>query len=114
VERNVPALRDAPVQEHRGGLFTMTPDGQLIVGPHPDVRGFWIATGCNGSGFSLSPGIGQVLAEWVVGGEPSIDLTACAPARFQAQLFDEGQLRSQGVWQYAHYYEPSTVRVTNP
>lgn len=114
VEGNIPALRDAPVQEHRGGLFTMTPDGQLIVGPHPDIRGFWIATGCNGSGFSLSPGIGQVLAEWVVGGEPSIDLTACAPARFQAQLFDDAQLRSRGVWQYAHYYEPSTARVTNP
>jgi glycine/D-amino acid oxidase-like deaminating enzyme len=114
VEQNVPALRDAPVQEHRGGLFTMTPDGQLIVGPHPDIRGFWIATGCNGSGFSLSPGIGQALAEWVVGGEPSIDLAACAPARFQAQLVDEAQLRSRGVWQYAHYYEPSTVRVTNP
>jgi len=107
VHRNVPALREALVAEHRGGLFTMTPDGQLIVGPHPDVRGFWVATGCNGSGFSLSPGIGQVLAEWVVGGEPSIDLGACAPARFQALRFDDDQLRSRGIWQYAHYYEPT-------
>jgi glycine/D-amino acid oxidase-like deaminating enzyme len=112
VERNVPALRDAPVHEHRGGLFTMTPDGQLIVGPHPDVRGFWMATGCNGSGFSLSPGIGQVLAEWVVEGKPSIDLASCAPARFQSQSFDDQQLRSAGVWQYAHYYEPASDRVS--
>ncbi len=112
VERNVPALRGASVQEHRGGLFTMTPDGQLIVGPHPDIRGFWIATGCNGSGFSLSAGIGQVLAEWVVGGEPSIDLTACAPARFQAQAFDDAELRSRGIWQYAHYYDPETARAS--
>jgi glycine/D-amino acid oxidase-like deaminating enzyme len=106
VERNVPALANAPVKEQRGGLFTMTPDGQLIVGPHPDLRGLWIATGCNGSGFSLSPGIGQVLAEWIVGGEPSIDMTPCAAARFADQKFDDEQLRAQGTWQYAHYYEP--------
>ena len=113
VEGNIPALRGAPVQEHRGGLFTMTPDGQLIVGPHPDIRGFWIATGCNGSGFSLSPGVGQVLAEWVVEGRPSIDLASCAPARFRAQSFDDQQLRAAGVWQYAHYYEPAAGRLTN-
>ena len=47
-----------------------------------------------------------VLAEWVVGGEPSIDMTPCAPARFADQKFDDEQLRAQGTWQYAHYYEP--------
>lgn len=113
VDGSVPALLDAPIQEHRGGLFTMTPDGQLIVGPHPDIRGFWMASGCNGSGFSLSPGIGQALAEWVVHGAPSIDLTSCAPARFKARAFDAEQLRAAGVWQYAHYYEPAaTVSVS--
>lgn len=114
VEGNIPALRGAPVQEHRGGLFTMTPDGQLIVGPHPDIRGFWMATGCNGSGFSLSPGVGQVLAEWVVEGKPSIDLASCAPARFRSQSFDDQQLRAAGVWQYAHYYEPAAGRLASP
>jgi glycine/D-amino acid oxidase-like deaminating enzyme len=114
VEGNVPALRGVPVDEHRGGLFTMTPDGQLIVGPHPTVRGFWVATGCNGSGFSLSPGVGQVLAEWVVEGVPSIDLTSCAPDRFRSRAFDDEQLRSAGVWQYAHYYEPAAMRASTP
>ena len=103
-----------PVDEHRGGLFTMTPDGQMIIGPHPDIRGFWIATGCNGSGFSLSPGVGQVLAEWVVQGAPSIDLTTCAPDRFRSRAFDDEQLRSAGVWQYAHYYEPAATTVLEP
>lgn len=114
VEVSVPALRGAPVDEHRGGLFTMTPDGQLIVGPHPIVRGFWVATGCNGSGFSLSPGVGQVLAEWVIHGAPSIDLTSCAPDRFRSRAFDDEQLRSAGVWQYAHYYEPASVSASTP
>ncbi len=39
VERTVPDLRRVGVQEHRGGLFTMTADGIFLVGPVPGVRG---------------------------------------------------------------------------
>ena len=67
----VPALGDTPIAEHRGGLFTMTPDARFLAGPVPGVHGLWTATGCNGSGFSISAGIGRALAEWIVGGEPS-------------------------------------------
>ena len=81
VADQVPALQDAEIDEHRGGLFTMTPDGQLMVGPRAGIHGLWCATGCNGSGFSLSPAIGRVLAEWIVTGSPSIDLTCLDPAR---------------------------------
>ena len=106
VHQQVPLLRDAALSEHRGGLFTMTPDGQLIVGPVPDVRGFWTATGCNGSGFSLSPAIGQVLAEWITTGTPSIEMSALHPGRFARVPLDEERLRAAAVWQYTHYYEP--------
>lgn len=101
----VPCLSGAPVAEHRGGLFTMTPDGQLLVGPRAGVRGLWCATGCNGSGFSLSPGIGQILAEWIVTGSPSIDIGSLSPDRFDGAGGDEAWLRDTAVWQYAHYYE---------
>jgi len=95
------------VREHRGGLFTMTTDGRFLVGPAPEVRGFWSATGCNGSGFSLSPAIGQVLAEWITAGTPSIDLSALEPARFAGAALDDERLRAAAVWQYAHYYDPA-------
>jgi glycine/D-amino acid oxidase-like deaminating enzyme len=88
----------------------MTADGQFIVGPQPGVAGLWSATGCNGSGFSLSPGIGQVLAEWIVYGEPSIDLSAMAPGRFDDTVRDDEQLRDAAVWQYSHYYERGRAR----
>lgn len=107
VEKNIPALGDAPVAEHRGGLFTMTADGRFMVGPVPEVRGFWVATGCNGSGFSFAPALGQMLAEWVIGGEPSIDLTSLAPSRFATTRLDEDELRAACIWQYAHYYDPA-------
>ncbi len=107
VRRQVPAIDGAGVQEHRGGLFTMTPDGRFLAGPAPEVRGLWLATGCNGSGFSSSPAIGQALAEWIVGGEPSIDLGILSPGRFMGANMDETELQRLGAYQYAHYYDPA-------
>ena len=34
------------VAEHRGGLFTMSPDGRFLAGPVPEVAGLWVASGC--------------------------------------------------------------------
>lgn len=101
-----PALVGAAAQEERGGLFTMTADGRLLVGPSRQVRGFWTATGCNGSGFSLSSGVGCALAEWIVGGEPPLDLAELDPDRFAGQALSAEELRAAGVWQYANYYTP--------
>jgi glycine/D-amino acid oxidase-like deaminating enzyme len=106
VQDSVPALRDATVREHRGGLFTMTSDGHFLAGPVEGVRGFWALTGCNGSGFSFAPALGQVMAEWIVDGEPSIDLTEFAPARMSKSSLDDAQLAQACIHQYAHYYDP--------
>lgn len=83
----------------------MTPDGRFVVGPVPAVRGFWVLSGCNGSGFSFSPALGRLLAEWIVQGQPSVDLAAFAPARL-AGVVDEASLREAAIFQYTHYYEP--------
>jgi 4-methylaminobutanoate oxidase (formaldehyde-forming) len=105
----VPALGDTPVAEHRGGLFTMTPDARFLAGPVPGVRGFWTATGCNGSGFSISAGIGRALAEWIVGGEPPLDMASLNPGRFGPGPFADDELTSAGLWRYANYYTPQPV-----
>jgi glycine/D-amino acid oxidase-like deaminating enzyme len=104
-----PALGDTPVAEHRGGLFTMTPDARFLAGPVPGVRGLWTATGCNGSGFSISAGIGRALAEWIVGGEPQLDMSSLDPGRFGPGRMDDDELTSAGLWQYANYYTPQLV-----
>jgi len=107
VEDSIPALRDTTVQEHRGGLFTMTSDGHFLAGPMPGVRGLWALTGCNGSGFSFSPALGQVMAEWIAEGQPSIDLSEFSPARFVNQHLSDEELTAACIWQYAHYYDPA-------
>jgi glycine/D-amino acid oxidase-like deaminating enzyme len=101
-----PALGDTPVAEHRGGLFTMTPDARFLAGPVPGVRGLWTATGCNGSGFSISAGIGRALAEWIIGGEPPFDLSSLDPGRFGPGPFNDEELTNAGLYRYANYYTP--------
>jgi glycine/D-amino acid oxidase-like deaminating enzyme len=104
VESEVPAATSAAVAEHRGGLFTMSPDGRFVAGPVPDVPGLWVAAGCNGSGFSSSLALGEALADWISGKDES-GIDALSPARF-GLLTDEVMI-SAGVWQYAHYYDPA-------
>ena len=109
------------VAEHRGGLFTMSPDGRFLAGPVPEVAGLWVASGCNGSGFSSSPAIGEALAAWITGGHPAVDLSSLSPGRFGSlaggsraaavlagRALDDGVLVERGRWQYSHYYDPLT------
>jgi glycine/D-amino acid oxidase-like deaminating enzyme len=104
VEAEVPRASSAPVAEHRGGLFTMSPDGLFVLGPVPAIDGLWVSSGCNGSGFSSSPALGEALATWITSGQPPPGVAGLAPARFGAISADE--LVTKGVWQYAHYYDP--------
>ena len=76
------AVRQGTVAEHRGGLFTMSPDGRFLAGPVPEVPGLWVASGCNGSGFSSSPALGEALAGWITGGRPAVDMSSLEPGRF--------------------------------
>jgi len=109
VAGEVPLFGDAAanggVAELRGGLFTMTPDGRFVTGPVPDLPGLWVASGCNGSGFSSSLAIGEALAGWICGQDQRADISALSPRRF-GPVTDEALVKA-GVWQYAHYYDPA-------
>ena len=104
VKPQVPILLKARVREHRGGIPTMTADGDHIVGPTPAIRGFFFASGCNVAGLSISPALGEALAAWIVDGTPPIDLTPLTPARFASVSWSEEQLRERAAWQYRHFY----------
>ena len=104
VKSQLPILLKAKVREHRGGIPTMTGDGQHIVGPAPAVRGFYFASGCNVAGLSISPALGEMLAAWIVDGAPPVDLTSLTVARFGTDTWSEEELRRQAAWQYRHFY----------
>jgi glycine/D-amino acid oxidase-like deaminating enzyme len=103
-----PLASARPVVDLRGGLFTMSPDGAFVTGPVPDVPGLWVASGCNGSGFSSSLALGEALAAWITDAPGRLNISALSPARF-GPITDEA-LVAAGTWQYAHYYDPASVR----
>jgi glycine/D-amino acid oxidase-like deaminating enzyme len=70
----------------------------------PDAPGLWVASGCNGSGFSSSLAIGEALAAWITAGDPPDGLGALSPDRFGA--LTDAELIKRGTWQYVHYYDP--------
>ena len=103
VEAQFPVFRDVAVQEHRGGLPTMTADGEHVVGPAPDVPGLWIIGGCCVGGLTTAPALGALLAEWIVGGQASMDLSSMAPKR-KATALPNPDLAECCRLQYAHHY----------
>jgi glycine/D-amino acid oxidase-like deaminating enzyme len=90
------------VRVHRGGLPTMTADGEHTVGPVPGVRGLYVAGGCCVGGLSIAPAIGEALAAWITDGTPPMDLSPLAPGREGAM--DEDTLKAACRLQYAHHY----------
>lgn len=104
VEDQLPILLKAGVREHRGGLPTMTSDGQHIVGPARAIRGFYFASGCNVAGLSIAPALGDMLAAWIVDGAPPIDLRPLSVDRFGTGPWPDDALIRQAAWQYRHFY----------
>jgi glycine/D-amino acid oxidase-like deaminating enzyme len=103
VRQQLPVLLEAKIREHRGGIPTMTGDGEHIVGPVPGARGFFVAGGCNVAGLSVSPAIGDMLAAWIVDGAPPIDLARLSITRF-AEPYPQQRLEQDAAWQYRHFY----------
>jgi sarcosine oxidase subunit beta len=78
----LPALAEARIAGGWAGLRPLTPDDHAIVGPAPGVEGLLLAVGFGGHGFQHSPATGRLVAEWVLDGKPSLDLSLLDPARF--------------------------------
>jgi len=77
----VPALASAGIKDAVNGPFTFGPDGNPMIGPVPGMRNYWCAVGVM-AGFCQGGGVGLTMAEWMIDGEPSIDVWAMDVARF--------------------------------
>ena len=65
------------------GLYDMTPDAHPIIGPVGD--GLYAACGFSGHGFMQSPAVGRAVAEELLRGESSLDLTPYRLQRFRGE-----------------------------
>ena len=77
----IPALGSAGIKNIINGPFVFSPDGNPMIGPVPGVKNYWTAVGVM-AGFCQAGGVGKTLAEWMIEGEPSVDVWAMDIARF--------------------------------
>ena len=77
----VPAFGEVGVKKVYNGAIAYTPDGSPIVGPAWDLPNFWLNEG-HSFGITAAGGAGWQLAEWMVDGEPTIDMNGVDPRRF--------------------------------
>jgi dimethylglycine dehydrogenase len=77
----VPIFGELGVKTVYNGAIAYTPDGNPIIGPAWDKRNFWLNEG-HSFGITAAGGAGWQIAEWMVEGEPSIDMMGVDPRRF--------------------------------
>jgi sarcosine oxidase subunit beta len=98
----LPVLGGATMRGGWAGLIMMSPDGRPVIDRIPSVEGLWVMLGDSGTSFKTSPAIGRCLAEWIVGGRPSLDL-----APFRSTRFAEGR-----PWQDPDHYGRERLTVS--
>lgn len=79
-----PCLETAEIKMLLNGPESFTPDGNFILGEAPGLRNYFVCAGFNSAGIANSGGAGRLMAEWIVGGEPSTDLWDVDIRRFGA------------------------------
>ena len=100
----VPALETAEVVKLVNGPEAFTPDGEFILG-ESDVRGFWVAAGFCAHGIAGAGGMGQLVAEWIVEGQPAFDVWHMDSRRFGRHYSGMDYRLARTVEVYATYYD---------
>ena len=82
--RMAPSLESAGIQHFLNGPESFTADSRPLVGETPELQNLYVATGLNSVGVMSSAGVGDALADWMIGGAaPSdlwdIDILRCDP-----------------------------------
>ena len=102
--RRVPQIEDAASIKLINGFDAMTPDGHYALGPVPTAPGMWVAAGMSLNGIAGAGGVGRVMAEWIVEGEPSIDVSEMNVRRFGEYMRDTNFVAEKAREAYRYYY----------
>jgi dimethylglycine dehydrogenase len=100
--KRVPAFGEVGIKKVYNGAIAYTPDGSPIIGPAWGVRNFWLNEG-HSFGVTAAGGAGWQIAEWIVEGEPSIDMMGVDPRRF-GPYASLGYLRQKNEEAYAKVF----------
>ncbi|MBM3649327.1 MAG: FAD-dependent oxidoreductase [Alphaproteobacteria bacterium] len=91
----VPSLEKTGIKTFMNGPESFTPDLNYILGEAPQVKGFFVGAGFNSMGIASAGGAGMALAEWIVAGEPTLDLWPVDIRRFAGFHGNDAWLKSR-------------------
>ncbi|MFO1084562.1 MAG: FAD-dependent oxidoreductase [Reyranellaceae bacterium] len=100
----LPILNELGIRTVINGPIPISPDGEPIMGLAPERDNFYVACGFT-SGIAASGGAGKAMAEWIVDGEPGLDLWAFDVRRFGSHHMSAKYLAERSVDSYWRYYQ---------
>jgi heterotetrameric sarcosine oxidase gamma subunit len=100
----VPVLADTGVTSMINGPEAFTPDNEFCLG-ETEVAGFFVAAGYCAHGIAGAGGIGRVMADWILDGDPGMDLWHMDVRRFGRHYRSPGYTLARTVENYESYYD---------
>ena len=100
----IPALETVGVRQWFNGIESFTEDGMFILGEAPELRRFFVGTGFNAFGIASAGGAGYALAEWILEGQPPVDLWAADIKRFGAYHGSDNQVCARALEGQSHHF----------
>jgi 4-methylaminobutanoate oxidase (formaldehyde-forming) len=102
--RRVPAIEGGEVVQLTNGPESFTPDGEFVLG-ESHMRGFFVAAGFNAHGIVGAGGMGKIMAEWIVDGQPGMDVWQMDIRRFGGHYRSQRYTTQRSRETLATYYD---------
>lgn len=112
--RRVPAVEKAEIIQLLNGPEGFTPDGEFLLGP-TSVKGFWVACAFCAHGLAGAGGIGKVMAEWIIEGQPEWEIWSLDVRRFGSNYTSRDYIVARTIETYSKYYDihyPNEERIS--
>jgi dimethylglycine oxidase len=98
----IPDLADSKIEDGFNGIFSFTPDGFPIMGESRDTRGLWVAEAV---WITHSAGVARAVADWLVDGQPGVDVHECDLHRFEDVHLSPAYVHERGCQNFVEVYD---------
>ncbi|MEQ8815140.1 MAG: FAD-dependent oxidoreductase [Thalassobaculum sp.] len=98
----VPSFESAGIKDIVNGPISYTPDGNPMVGPAFGLPNFWLSEG-HSFGVTAAGGAGWQLANWIVDGEPSVDMIGVDPRRFGVVSKHFARIKNEEAYEHVFF-----------
>ncbi len=120
--KRLPALEKVGIRKFFNGPESFTPDVRYMLGEAPELEHLFVAAGFNSIGIQSAGGAGKVLAEWIVGGQPpmdlwDVDIRRMHPFQAETNYISARAAESLGLlyamhWPYKQYETGRNIRLS--